>query len=506
MSKLTKKNILDFLKSKKLGFILAAIQLFCSVFFMVLLLYLNMLPMKYFVPASAAMFVMIAYVVVTQFSKKFRLLGKLISIIFTVLFIVASVMVNRANTVLNSITGANQKTDVVSVFVLAKDTAESVSDVISDDCGILKVLDREKTNQTIQHLEDDAGAKLKLKEFDDIQSLTEALYAGNVRYIIINEAFISMIEDIQYGEDSFPYQFFRTETKKLSSKKIVTVIENNTPEVEKNITSEPFIVYFSGIDVTGPISTTSRSDVNILAVVNPATYQILLLSTPRDYYVPTTVSGGVRDKLTHAGNYGVDCSMGTLGMLYDINIDYYFRVNFTGFVDVIDALGGITIYSDYDFYTLHEGAHIVKGENQLSGKEALGFARERYAFSDGDRQRGRNHMTVITAVIKKLASPAILNNYSSLMSSLEGSFEVSLSADDISALVKYQLDKMPNWNIQTYSVSGPGDRQTTFSAPSFSAFVMQPDTAYVANAKTLIQQVLTGQTIDFSNLLQTSEY
>lgn len=266
------------------------------------------------------------------------------------------------------------------------------------------------------------------------------------------------------------------------------------------------MIYLSGIDVAGSISTTSRSDVNIIAVVNPVTYQILLLSTPRDYYVPTTVSGGVRDKLTHAGRYGVDCSMGTLDMLYDININYYFKVNFTGFTEVIDALGGITVHSDYDFVTTHGGDHITVGDNYLNGKEALGFARERYAFADGDRQRGRNQMAVITAVINKMASSAILNNYSGLMSGLEGSFETSLSAGDISSLVKLQLDKMPSWNVVSYSVNGPGDHQTTYSAPRFKAWVMQPNETYIQNAKVLINQVMSGEVINTDVLQDAPNY
>lgn len=504
MAKQTKKKqVLKFLKSKKLGFILAALQLFVSAFLLIILEYLNMIPAKYFVPLIVILLVLVAYTTLTQFSKKFRTFGKIFSLILIIIFTIGGVMLYRANRVIDSISGANEKTDVVSIFVMADDPAKAINDILTEKFGILATLDRENTDKTIQELQTKHNTTLNIEEFADSQTLVEALYSGAIRAVILNEAFIATIEDIQYGEN-YPYKFFHTDTKKLTSSKIVTVIEKEP--VNTDVTNDTFMVYMSGIDVTGSISTTSRSDVNIIAVVNPTTYQVLLLSTPRDYYIPTTVSGGMKDKLTHAGLYGVDCSMGTLDMLYDIDLDYYFRVNFTGFVEVIDALGGITVHSDYSFNTTHGGYYIAKGENTLNGKQALGFARERYAFPDGDRQRGRNHMEVITAVIKKMASPAILNDYTSLMAGLEGSFETSLSSEDISKLVKLQLDKMPSWNIVSYSVSGPGDSQRTYSAPNSNAWVMWPDDTYVANAKTLINQVVNGQTIDLNVLQPTANY
>lgn len=503
MKKPTKKQIVTFLKSKKLGYILAAIQCFITALLLGILIYLNMIPAKYFFPAIGVLLLLIIYIVFTQHSKKFRTFGKILSVIFSIFFAIASGMLFLASDMLDSNTGADKKTNIISVYVMATDPAESIKDAAEYNFGILSTLDRENTDTTIDDINKKVNSSITTTEFDDTQSLTEALYSGNVQAIILNEAFISTIEDIQNDDDSYPYKYFTSETKKISSKKIVTQIEINT---STNVTKEPFMIYLSGIDVEGSISTTSRSDVNIIAIVNPATYQILLLSTPRDYYVPTIVSGGVRDKLTHAGLYGVDCSMGTLNMLYDININYYFRVNFTGFIDVIDALGGITVHSDYDFVTTHGGDHISVGDNTLNGQAALGFARERYNLPGGDRDRGRNHMEVITAVIRKMASSALLNNYTSLMSGLTGSFETSLSSGDISSLVKLQLDKMPSWNIVSYSVTGPGDSQPTYSAPRFNAWVMQPNEASVQNAKDLINQVVSGETINTDGLRDVPNY
>lgn len=217
-----------------------------------------------------------------------------------------------------------------------------------------------------------------------------------------------------------------------------------------------------------------------------------MISTPRDYYVPLSISNGVPDKLTHAGIYGINVCMDTLNMLYDTDINYYFRLNFAGFVQIIDALGGITVDSDYDFTTQNSsGYHFTKGPNQVNGEQALAFCRERYAFSAGDRQRGKDQMKVIQGVINKATSPDILKNYLSLLDSLSGCFETNIPYDVITSLVKQQLDEGGSWQVLSYSVDGTGDTQKPYSM-SQKAYVMVPDQTTVDKAKTLIQKVRQG--------------
>ena len=260
------------------------------------------------------------------------------------------------------------------------------------------------------------------------------------------------------------------------------------------MTKEPFTVYITGIDTYGPISTSSRSDVNILATVNPETKQILLTSTPRDYYVEFPgVTNGQLDKLTHAGIYGVDCSMDTLEQLYGINIDYYVKVNFTSVIKIVDQLGGINVYSEYDFTSI-DGYHYQQGYNELNGEEALSFARERKAFADGDNQRGKNQQAVITALLQKAISPAILTNYAGLLGSLDGNMETNMSMDDITELIKMQLGDGSSWEVISQSVVGSNSQDYCYSLAN-SAYVMIPDQASVDAAKAKIQQVLNGETI-----------
>ena len=264
------------------------------------------------------------------------------------------------------------------------------------------------------------------------------------------------------------------------------------------ITKEPFVVYLSGVDNRGELTENARSDVNILAVVNPETKQVALINTPRDYYVDLAGTDS-KDKLTHAGLYGVETSMATLGNLYGVNVEHYIRINFAGFISIIDAIGGVDVYSDQAFTSVgspgyYDPTTFAEGWNHLDGKSALAFARERHAFKTGDIQRGINQMKVIDAMAEKLKSPALLMSFSKLMDAMADCFVTSLSQEQISALVRMQLSDLSSWDIQSYSVTGTGAKSSKcYSAKGQSLYVMKPDENSVNEAKALVAAVLGGE-------------
>lgn len=264
------------------------------------------------------------------------------------------------------------------------------------------------------------------------------------------------------------------------------------------IVSQPFVVYLSGVDTRGELAESARSDVNILAVVNPAAKRAVLINTPRDYYIDLAGTDS-KDKLTHAGLYGVETSMATLGALYGIDVDYYVRINFAGFMSIIDALDGIDVYSDYAFTSVgspgyYDPTDFAEGWNHMDGQAALAFARERHAFASGDVQRGINQMKVIQAMLNKLKSPALLLNYSRLMAAVSDCFVTSLSSEQIAALVRMQLSDGAEWEIESFSVTGSNSTSTKcYSAKGQKLYVMLPDNAAVGQAQALIQSVLSGE-------------
>ena len=288
---------------------------------------------------------------------------------------------------------------------------------------------------------------------------------------------------------------FKENTKILYTEK--HEIQTNTKVEETaskySIKSGKFNVYISGIDTSGSISNVSRSDANILATVNTDTHEVLLTSIPRDYYV-TLHSYGAKDKLTHSGIYGVNETVKTVEDLLDTEIDYYVRVNFTTVIKLVDKLGGIAVYSDYDFTTTSGYTHYTfkKGYNyNVKGEAALAFSRERYAFEAGDNQRVKNQQHVIEAVMKKvLNSTTLLTKYTSILDSLKGSFQTNIEQEDISKLVKDQINNMSSWTINSNSLTGTGASSSTYSMGSTKLYVMVPNAKSVTSAKEKIDEVL----------------
>ena len=422
------------------------------------------------------------------------------------------------------ITNVETSSETICAYVLNTSDYESLQDALDDTFG--KVMDQSEqaVDQMLAGIEEKAEKKLNVQEFEDMFLAADALQNKDIQVLVMNEAYAGILSEVE------GYEWFYTDVKVLefSVEEIEVVVEKTTDEdtensekdeesddtkKEEQITMElmappeqvdwsslvnqgvatapegTFVVYISGADTWGAASTKSRSDVNILAVVNTNTKQILLVSTPRDYYVPMAASNGVKDKLTHAGIYGIDNSISTLEMLYGVDISYYVKVNFTGFVGIIDALGGIDVYSDADF-RVDENFAYTKGVNHLYGVEALAFARERHNVAGGDVARGIHQMEVIKGVINKCVSPDIIYNYANIMNQVSGCFITDMSDDKIASLIRMQLGDMASWSVTSTSVIGSGDYKTTYSLPSKELYVMIPDENSVAEAKSQIAAVL----------------
>jgi LCP family protein required for cell wall assembly len=417
-------------------------------------------------------------------------LGIVLNLLLAAVLLYGCTALSQTLTTLNDITQVTTQTAEVNIYVRKEDTAQSLTDAENYAFGILQELDRDNTDEALSQVRETLGHGVTTMEYTGVLELVDALLNGQVDAIVLNAAYIDMVEDAEGYEDT------QDKIRLISDHVVVTEVEPTAVVGTEDTAVEDgtFILYISGIDSREGLVSKSRSDVNILAVVNTNTRQVLLVSTPRDYYVPLSISNGVRDKLTHAGIYGVEVSMATLGMLYDVNVDYYFRVNFGGFEDIVDALGGVTVYSEYSFTTYDGNYSFSAGDNTLNGAQALGFARERKAFTAGDRQRGINQMALIKAIVNKVLSPSLLANYSSLLESVQGHFETSVPMSVLSKLVRDQLSGGGSWNIVTYSVDGTGDSQIPYSLSTY-AYVMWPDEDTVATAKELISQVLNGETV-----------
>lgn len=483
------------------GLLVAAAMLALSGVFVWFLGQTQLLPGKFLLLFAAVLFllvVIIGVLVVDPGSRARFWSGIVLSILLTGLILVASLAIAKGVGTLNNISGTRVETTHVGIYVAQDDPAQDLLHASEYTFGILGELDRENAEETIDRLEKQLNTTLKTKSYDGSVELLDGLFSGEVGAIIINDAFLDIVEEMEGYTDVY------SRLRELTKVKVETVIQQPTQEPDPGQPEEPekpdhvFTMFLSGIDTRSRgLDAKSRSDVNILAIVNTETHQVLLVNTPRDYYVPLSISNGVPDKLTHAGIYGIDVCMDTIGMLYEVDVDYYFRVNFTGFEDIIDALGGIKVYSERSFYSEHSGYSYDKGYNWLDGSEALGFVRERHAFQDGDAQRGRNQIAVIKAVINKVLSPDILTKFASLMDAVEGSFETSMPYEDIAELVRNQLEEGGDWNIVTYTVTGEGASKKPYSM-STNAYVCIPDQSTVQEAIELIDRLCDDEILSDS--------
>ncbi len=479
---------------KVIGYVMCVLLLIAIAVTSVFAIKLNVLPTALLVILILIGIVVTGIFVVCQKWIIPGMITKVLAFAMIAVMVLACVYMNITHSALNKMTGVTTQISNIHVYVLAEDSAKELKDVKDYNFGILSVLDRENTDKVVASINSELKKEIEITEYANVLQMVDALYNGEIQAIVLNSAYISFVTDTPGYED------FESRIRSISSQEIVVEVKNDDKEKDKDIEyngDEVVAIYISGNDCEGKPEVNGNSDVNILLVANLKTRQILLISTPRDYYVPLSISDGQKDKLTHAGAYGIDVSVDTLELLYDVEIDDYVKMNFTGFIEIVDALGGVSVYSEYDFYMENDTLHYHQGYNDLDGYEALMFARNRAAFSDGDRQRGKNQMAVIEALIKKMATSDMLKNYGEVLDAISDSMITSMSYDEISNLVKFQLNNMQSWEVLKYSVNGFDSANVTYSVGG-TVYVMEPDYTTVEKAKDYIDQMYAGKKISIT--------
>ena len=385
------------------GMVFFAFQLAASLAFLWLLCWMDILLMEYLLGIAGVLLVLLGITLISQLAVrgKGKIVGKVFSFLMTIVLAVGSFYVYKTGGALLSIAGGGSESHKMVAVVRESDKAEELSDAEDYVFGIQYATDGENTDKALSNINKQLKKSIDTEVFDNMEEMAQALMDEEIDIIVYDSNYQNTMEKASEG--------FGSNTRVIYE---YTVEETQDVSLDVPVQSEPFTVYISGIDIYGNVEDSSRSDVNIIATVNPTTHQILLVTTPRDYYVEIPgISGGMKDKLTHAGNYGVDVSIDTLEELYQVSIPFYARLNFTSFINIIDILGGVDVESEYAFTTGTDAGAVVEiqeGTNHLDGQEALAFARERHALVDGDNQRGKNQEALITAMIKKMVSPSMI--------------------------------------------------------------------------------------------------
>lgn len=466
------------MKYSKLVHFMSIILLVVTVVFLVMLFRMDILGSKYMTIACGGIGLielLILFVLNRRFKFAIKVPFLVLAILLSGVFIFGIYNLNLAATVVNKIVSAAIKEEKYEVYVLKDSEYESISDLNKARLGIydngsdtledaLKQLEKKVTFQSQENYDD-----LEVLLTDGIDKKIDAIFMSSSMSELLIEEYPELFD--QY-------------------KTIAEIVISTKENIEKsnvNVTEEPFVVYISGIDTYGNIGTVSRSDVNILLAINPKTSEILLVNTPRDYYVELH-SKKAFDKLTHAGIYGVEESMKTLEDLYATDIDFYVKVNFSSLIKIVDALGGITVDSKYSFS--YDGYTFHKGTNTLNGKAALAFSRYRKGLPQGDISRGENQEAVIQGMINKIATPSVISKYTTILRTISDSFVTNMSEDDIYSLAKFQLNESPSWNVTAKNSGGTGAYKTTYSAGKTKLYVMLPDENSVTEVKNALNQIL----------------
>lgn len=472
--------------------ILGLVFAISSIIFIFKVLTFGLLPAKFFYLLFGVLLILnLLYFFLTlrkKAGKIIRIILGILAILFSVGLFLGGLKIDGLNGFLNKNFNDDKKYAIYNVIISKDSSKKSLNDLVGAELftfeeSLPEVSDADLTSATKTSIK---NSSLVFK--NDIETVMSRLLKSTSSASVINNGTFESYLAANEG--------YEAKIKIIGEIKVeIKAVEKPKTDVSKNLAKKPFLLYISGIDTrTGTMPSRSLSDVNILAAINPATKKILLVNIPRDSYVLVHGDNGLRDKLTHAGSRGgLQLSTATIEDLFGLKIDRNIRVNFNFVTKLVDSIGGITVTNDLNRTLTLEGCTYKPGDNAVDGKCALRFARERKSYDSGDRHRGENQQQIITRIINKISSnKSIILGYEKILSAIDGSFESNLTSENITSLVRLQLDEMSPWQVESYNVNGSGRLTKTHSYPNQDLYVMDIDQTTLSTAKTKLEAVLSN--------------
>ncbi len=445
---------------------------------------MKLIPNKYLIVVITGLMIIDSLLILGMRFKKAKSSLKILSLVFCLIVSLITLQINKGTQFMSRITGANK--DVYNLVFIVKDDSEikSVKDLRNEKVGANIDFDGASIDVGLPLIKSQFNYIPNLIDYSKFDKLGEDLMDGNVDVILTQEFNISIFDEL--------IQDFKSRVRILEMVSYEQSLDIENTDV--NVTEDAYSIFVTGIDTYGSISSVSRSDVNMLITVSPKTHEVLLTSIPRDYYVELGTKGK-KDKLTHAGIYGVNESIQTIEKLLNVDIDYFLKVNFSSVQNIVDALGGVDVYSEHAFRAYTDNSvYIQSGMNHVNGKQALAFVRERYGLPRGDHDRVMNQQELIKAVINKAVSPKMLSSFGKVLGSVSSAIQTSIPQDTLSLIIKDQLNNNHKWTIIQSAVSGNGSySSTTYSMYGHNVYVMIPDIKSVEVARSKIKSVVKGE-------------
>lgn len=481
-----------------IGIVLSILLVVASFYLLYQLIKINVLPTKLLFLITIIFVLLDAIFALLLCYYTRAVVSKIICVVITLVLIFGSCMggfyISKTGSLLTSITNVTKHAkNTVSVVVKQSSDIKNKSQLNGLSVGTLRTIGTQGSSKALKELSKD-GILMNQSEYDSLSAMLEAFYKGEVDSIIINESSRSQILDMEsYADfDNNTRVVYQTSYKVENTDKANAVTD---------ITSKPFNVLISGSDTRGGFDENGRSDVIMVATINPKTSTILLTSVPRDFYVTTACDAadgcmqGALDKITHTGIHGTNTTKRTVEQLLGIEINYTFKVGFDTVTDLVDALGGVDVYVEPGYAVTTSTFSVHEGVNHLDGQHALAYARERYSYTEGDRQRTKNQQQVLMGIVNEATKPSVITKYASIMDAMANTFSTTMSNEEISDLIKYQINNNPKWKMEQYMVDGTGDTLMCAELGD-AASVMVPNQSTVKMAKDKINAVLAGKSAD----------
>lgn len=481
-----------------IGIALSILLVVASFYLLYQLIKINVLPTKLLFLITIVFVLLDAIFALLLCYYTRAVVSKIICVVITLVLIFGSCIggyyISKTGSLLTNITNVTKHAkNTVSVVVKQSSDIKNKSQLNGLSVGTLRTIGTQGSSKALKELSKD-GIVMNQSEYDSLSAMLEAFYNGEVDSIIINESSRSQILDVEsYADfDNNTRVVYQTSYKVENTDKAYAV---------SDITSKPFNILISGSDTRGGFDENGRSDVIMVATVNPKTSTILLTSVPRDFYVTTACDAadgcmqGALDKITHTGIHGTNTTKRTVEQLLGVEINYTFKVGFDTVTDLVDALGGVDVYVEPGYAVSTSTFSVHEGVNHLNGHDALEYARERYAYTEGDRQRTKNQQQVLMGIVNEATKPSVITKYASIMDAMANTFSTTMSNEEISDLIKHQINNNPKWKMEQYMVDGTGDTLMCAELGD-AASVMVPDQSTVKMAKDKINAVLAGKSAD----------
>lgn len=481
-----------------IGIALSILLVVASFYLLYQLIKINVLPTKLLFLITIVFVLLDAIFALLLCYYTRAVVSKIICVVITLVLIFGSCIggyyISKTGSLLTNITNVTKHAkNTVSVVVKQSSDIKNKSQLNGLSVGTLRTIGTQGSSKALKELSKD-GIVMNKSEYDSLSAMLEAFYNGEVDSIIINESSRSQILDME------SYADFDNNTRVVyqTSYKVENTDKANAVS---DITSKPFNILISGSDTRGGFDENGRSDVIMVATVNPKTSTILLTSVPRDFYVTTACDAadgcmqGALDKITHTGIHGTNTTKRTVEQLLGVEINYTFKVGFDTVTDLVDALGGVDVYVEPGYAVSTSTFSVHEGVNHLDGQHALAYARERYSYTEGDRQRTKNQQQVLMGIVNEATKPSVITKYASIMDAMANTFSTTMSNEEISDLIKHQINNNPKWKMEQYMVDGTGDTLMCAELGD-AASVMVPDQSTVKMAKDKINAILAGKSAD----------